>query len=1097
MGCWLGSRSMGFSSIRPSNKLLQAVEEAPEPINKEELPAYCGLLNYYGKFLPALASRLCAFYELLKQNVPWEWNYDLQQLFQDSKSWLLQSNLLVHYNPDKPLVLTCNSSPKGVGAVLLHIEDGREMPIGIHCVKKFHNYIYGCKFILETDHKPLTAIFGEKTVVPSMAQHNCNAEQKNELTVEEDCILVGSRVVIPETLWNVVLAVLHEEHPGSSCMKMLARSHVWWPGLDGQIEEVVQSCHTCQSVQSSTRKVALEQRSWPARKWQRVHVDFAMTSGRDLLTLLKMSRESTATSTSLQHMVDNYLFSYRNIPSSTTGKTPAELFHGRNPRTRLTVLKPSLNFKMQTKQRDKQLESFSTCAPLRQFAKGDNVWVCTVKGEKLNWVPGQVKDRVCAITYQVYTQGRIRFCHADHIKERHPLHSGGIPADGGASGVSPVTSRRWTWSNAATLTQPAAGSVKHQQPLGSGELGVCSPPLGDQLAVEEALTPMGPEGSQTVGGFKGFPNDGGSLPAVGSCKKVYMIRKKNKPKELEAKHVGENVFSGGEFEVMSKDEVDCQVLEDCLSPSVDGSESYLSGDLVQFVNVHLQQDSFLVESNLHGEDLCTTASESALESKIYQCSKCCLNFSDKSKLLFHEISEHVGEASVKISNNVSDLNCTKNGVIVGKQIACKKYRRERTACKQCGQDFIGQRPLKRHIHECHAPKDTVCLYCGAHYTVRSQLLAHLRLHTNEKPYSCLLCDAKFHFKKELRRHKHLHATSQVIACTICDKVFNSRHSLWRHKRIHSQNRCVLCYLCGKVLSNTQSLKVHLRTHSSERPCTCESCGKKFKDNVSLLKHMIMHSAEKKFLCDICNRAFYSKALVKQHKLSHSGVKPYKCEVCGSCFNRLGNLNQHKKRHLHKEESDQSKLDSSFECTVCGKKMRSELTLKYHIAKHTGEKKPFDCETCGKRFVAIEPYRVHMRIHTGERPYVCGVCNKSFRSPYTLKQHMGLHRDEFPYPCPFCERRFKRLQSLIVHKRTHTGEKPHVCPMCNRCFAQKGDMLKHTKTHTRDNLPPTNKDHGDELVLEMDHITDFALSDAEITNEFLINMPIVEVQTEIQ
>ncbi|KAJ8876811.1 hypothetical protein PR048_021258 [Dryococelus australis] len=225
---------------------------------------------------------------------------------------------------------------------------------------------------------------------------------------------------------------------------------------------------------------------------------------------------TTTTTTSLQHKVDDYLFSYRKIPSSTTGTTPMELFLGRKPRTRLTVLQPSLNFKMQTKQMDKELESFSTCASLRQYAKGDSVWVRMMKGEKLNWVLGQVKDRL-----RTRCSSRAGYVSVE-------LHSGGIlwrpdgaadthsdnSADGGVSGVSPVTSRRWTWSNAAALTQLAAGSVKHQQPLGSGEPGVCSPPLGNQLAVDEALTPMGPKGSQRVGGFKRFPSDGGLLRSL-------------------------------------------------------------------------------------------------------------------------------------------------------------------------------------------------------------------------------------------------------------------------------------------------------------------------------------------------------------------------------------------------------------------------------------------------------------------------------------------------------------------------------------------------------------------------------------------------------
>nr|CAD7394833.1 unnamed protein product [Timema cristinae] len=335
----------------------------------------------------------------------------------------------------------------------------------------------------------------------------------------------------------------------------------------------------------------------------------------------------------------------------------------------------------------------------------------------------------------------------------------------------------------------------------------------------------------------------------------------------------------------------------------------------------------------------------------------------------------------------------------------------------------------------------------------------------------------------------------VIKNISTTESFTNRAALWRHARIHTINRNVLCSQCGKILSNSQSLRVHMRTHSSDRPCSCPTCGKSFKDNASLTRHEVMHSALRNFRCDICQRAFYSKALVKQHKLSHSGVKPHKCNVCGASFNRLGNLNQHKKKHVDSDGKTESKNEIAYECVVCNKRMRSELTLKYHLAKHTGEKKPFDCTACGKRFTAIEPYRVHMRIHTGERPYVCNTCDKDFRSAYTLKQHMGLHKDECPYPCPFCERRFKRLQSLIVHKRTHTGEKPHQCSECGRRFAQKGDMLKHMKTHFRDQ-PYLGSQVPEEMVLEIDNIAEFALSDTDMTNEFLIDMPIVEVETEL-
>ena len=88
--------------------------------------------------------------------------------------------------------------------------------------------------------------------------------RREELTVHDSCVLWGSRVVVPPQGRTKVIKELHE-HPGSTRMKALTRSFVWWPQLDRDLENVVQSCEICLTYRHLPPMAPLQPWEWPQR----------------------------------------------------------------------------------------------------------------------------------------------------------------------------------------------------------------------------------------------------------------------------------------------------------------------------------------------------------------------------------------------------------------------------------------------------------------------------------------------------------------------------------------------------------------------------------------------------------------------------------------------------------------------------------------------------------------------------------------------------------------------------------------------------------------------------------------------------------------
>ena len=82
--------------------------------------------------------------------------------------------------------------------------------------------------------------------------------------------------MVSARLREQVLADLHQGHPGVEGMTSLTRLHVWWPGIDGDIEKLVGGCSSCHLHRDALAVAPLHLWEYPKKKpWQHLHLDFA------------------------------------------------------------------------------------------------------------------------------------------------------------------------------------------------------------------------------------------------------------------------------------------------------------------------------------------------------------------------------------------------------------------------------------------------------------------------------------------------------------------------------------------------------------------------------------------------------------------------------------------------------------------------------------------------------------------------------------------------------------------------------------------------------------------------------------------------------
>ena len=168
------------NGLKPSPSRIRALTEMPKPQTKVELQTFLGIMVYLAKFVPNLSALTAPLRELLSKGVEWSWEKRHDIAFDKLISVATETPVLKYYDAKKPVTVSTDASNKGYGAMISRNSQPvayasrrlnkveinyapieKEMSAIVFGCTRFHDYIFGAKTLVETDHKPLIGIFNK------------------------------------------------------------------------------------------------------------------------------------------------------------------------------------------------------------------------------------------------------------------------------------------------------------------------------------------------------------------------------------------------------------------------------------------------------------------------------------------------------------------------------------------------------------------------------------------------------------------------------------------------------------------------------------------------------------------------------------------------------------------------------------------------------------------------------------------------------------------------------------------------------------------------------------------------------------------------
>lgn len=114
----------------------------------------------------------------MRNDIEWHWSEKHELEFQNLKSEITKSPVLTYFDPNKELTLSVDASKVALGATIMHSKHPiayasvsltesqqnyaqieKELFAILFGCTRFHQFVYGSRVLVETDHKPLVSLF--------------------------------------------------------------------------------------------------------------------------------------------------------------------------------------------------------------------------------------------------------------------------------------------------------------------------------------------------------------------------------------------------------------------------------------------------------------------------------------------------------------------------------------------------------------------------------------------------------------------------------------------------------------------------------------------------------------------------------------------------------------------------------------------------------------------------------------------------------------------------------------------------------------------------------------------------------------------------